>query len=151
MILDKIVNGGKYAAMSARFAKAFEMLTSGDLGSKEDGKYEVDGDSLFYLIQRYPTRDKDEMLFEAHKNYIDIQAIIDGQETIGYALTEILGEAVQPYKPDVAKYADPPVFTEVRLAKGMFAILYPDDAHKPCYDYGPEKSNVHKLVVKVKI
>jgi YhcH/YjgK/YiaL family protein len=89
------------------------------------------------------------MLFEAHKDYIDIQAIIDGEETIGYALTETL-EVVEPYKPDVVKCSDPDIFTEVKLAKGMFAIFYPDDAHKPCYDYRDGKSNVHKLVVKVK-
>jgi YhcH/YjgK/YiaL family protein len=103
------------------------------------------------MIQRYPTKDKADALFEAHKDYIDIQAIIDGEETIGYALTETLQDVVQPYKPDVTKYADPQIFTEVKLAKGMFAIFYPDDAHKPCYDYRDGKSNVHKLVVKVKV
>jgi YhcH/YjgK/YiaL family protein len=89
-------------------------------------------------------------LFEAHRDYIDIQAIIDGEETIGYALTGTLKDVVQPYKPDVEKYSDPKIFTEVKLAKGMFAIFYPHDAHKPCYDYHDGKSSVHKLVVKVK-
>jgi YhcH/YjgK/YiaL family protein len=102
------------------------------------------------MIQRYPTRNKQDMLFEAHKDYIDIQAIIDGEETIGHALTETLKDVVEPYKPDVVKYSDPQMFTEVKLAKGMFAIFYPDDAHKPCYDYHDGKSNVHKLVVKVR-
>lgn len=150
MIIDKIENAKLYTGLSESIAKGLEIIQDKSLFEKEDGKYEIDGDNLFILVQRYATKDKEEMLFEAHKNYIDIQAIIDGEETIGYALTETL-KVVQPYKPDVFKCADPDVFTEVKLAKGMFAILYPDDAHKPCYDYHAGKSNVHKVVVKVKI
>jgi len=151
MIVDKIENAKLYTGLSESIAKGLEIIRDKSVSEKEDGKYEIDGDNLFVLVQRYTTKDKEEMLFEAHKNHIDIQAILEGEETIGYALTETLGEVVQPYKPDVTKYADPPVFTEVKLAKGMFAILYPDDAHKPCYDYHDGKSNVHKVVVKVKI
>ena len=150
MIVDKIENAGLYKGLSAGVTRGLELLKDVKIAGQADGRYEVDGDNLFYMIQRYQTKDKDEMLFEAHKDYIDIQWIFDGEESIGYALTETLGEAVQPYKPDVAKYADPKIFTEVKLAKGMFAIFFPDDAHKPCYDYRDGKSNVHKLVVKVR-
>ncbi|MHC4618198.1 MAG: NanQ anomerase/TabA/YiaL family protein [Planctomycetota bacterium] len=150
MIVDKIENAGLYKGLSAGIARGLELMTDASVTGRENGKYEVDGDKLFYMIQRYPTKNKADALFEAHKDYIDIQAIIDGEETIGYALTETLQDVVQPYKPDVVKYADPQMFTEVKLAKGMFAIFYPDDAHKPCYDYHAGKSNVHKLVVKVK-
>jgi len=150
MIVDKIENADLYKGLSAAIAKGLELIKDASIAEQENGKYQVDGDNLFYMIQRYPTRDKEDMLFEAHKDYIDIQAIIDGEETIGYAITETL-QVVEPYKPDVMKYADPDIFTEVKLAKGMFAIFYPDDAHKPCYDYRNGKSNVHKVVVKVKV
>jgi YhcH/YjgK/YiaL family protein len=149
VIIDKIENAELYKVLSDGIAKGLELIKDAGIAAQEDGKYEVDGDNLFYMIQRYPTKNKEDMLFEAHKDYIDIQAIIDGEETIGYALTETL-QVVEPYKPDVTKYADPDIFTEVKLAKGMFAIFYPDDAHKPCYDYHPGKSNVHKVVVKIK-
>jgi biofilm protein TabA len=151
MIVDKIENAELYKGLSAGIDKGLELIKDASVAEQENGRYEVDGDDLYYMIQRYPTKNKEDSLFEAHKEHIDIQAIIDGEETIGYALTETLGQVVQPYKPDVTKYADPPVFTEVKLAKGMFAILYPDDAHKPCYDYREAKSNVHKVVVKVKV
>jgi len=150
MIVDKIENAELYKGLSEDIAKGLELLKDASVTEQENGKYEVDGDNLFYMIQRYPTKSKADALFEAHKDHIDIQAIIDGEETIGYALTETL-EVVQPYKPDVMKCADPEIFTEVKLAKGMFVILYPDDAHKPCYDYRDGKSNVHKVVVKVKV
>jgi YhcH/YjgK/YiaL family protein len=119
VIIDKIENADLYKVLSDGIAKGLELIKDAGIAAQEDGKYEVDGDNLFYMIQRYPTKNKEDMLFEAHKDYIDIQAIIDGEETIGYALTETL-QVVEPYKPDVTKYADPDIFTEVKLAKGMF-------------------------------
>jgi biofilm protein TabA len=149
MIVDKIENAKLYTGISERITKGLELLSDPAVAEKEDGKYEIDGDNLFFLVQRYTTKDKEEMLFEAHRNYIDIQAILDGEETIGYAPADEL-EVVEPYKPDVFKCADPDIFTEVKLPSGTFAIFFPNDAHKPCYDYNG-KSNVHKVVVKVKI
>ena len=151
MVVDKLENADLYKGLSAGIAKGLELIKDASLAAQEDGKYEVDGDNLFYMIQRYPTKDKEVMLFEAHKDYVDIQFIVAGEETIGYVLTETL-EITEPYKPDVMKGPDPAVYTEVKLTSGTFAIFYPDDAHKPCYVfYTDKKSNVHKMVVKVKI
>ena len=38
----------------------------------------------------------------------------------------------------------------IKLAKGEFAIFFPNDAHKPSINYG-NKSTVKKIVVKVPI
>ena len=149
MIVDLIGNSGIYEGLFEGVVKGLKLLKDSDLTSQEDGRYEVDGDDLFYLIQRYSTNNKEDTLFEAHRDYIDIQAVIEGEETIGYGPIGRMGKVIQPYEPDVIKYADPPVFTELKLTAGMFAIFYPDDAHKPCYH--THKSNVHKLVVKVRI
>jgi len=149
MIVDKIENANMYAALGERLAKGLELIQDPSMLEKEAGKYEVDGENLFYMIQSYTTKDKEEMLFEAHNDYIDIQAVIDGGETIGWAPADTL-EVVEPYKPDVYKCSDPDYFTELRLPKGTFAVFFPNDAHKPCYDYR-EKGPVFKVVVKVKI
>jgi YhcH/YjgK/YiaL family protein len=149
MIIDKLENAHLYKGLSARIARGLELLEDPALAKKQDGKYEIDGDKIFVLIQRYVSKNKSEMLFEAHKNYIDIQAILEGAETIGYAPADEL-EVTIPYKPDVMKCADPEVFTEAKLSAGMFGIFFPNDAHKPCYDY-KGKANVVKAVVKIKI
>ncbi len=149
MIVDLIRNAGIYEGLSEGVVKGLELLKDSNLTAQEDGRYEVIGDDLFYLIQRYSTKKKEDVLFEAHRDYIDIQAVIEGEETIGYGPAGRMGMVIQPYEPDVIKYADPPVFTELKLTAGMFAVFYPDDAHKPCYH--TNESSVHKLVVKVKI
>lgn len=149
MIADRIENASLYEQLSESIARGLEIIRDPLLAEKPDGRYEVAGDDLFMIVQRYPTKDKNEVLFEAHRAYIDIQVILDGQETIGYAPIDGL-EEVKPYAPDMIQFKDPSDFTELRLARGNFAIFFPGDAHKPCCHFRG-KSNVHKVVVKVRV
>jgi biofilm protein TabA len=101
------------------------------------------------MIQKYTTKNREDQLFEAHNKYIDIQAVIKGCETIGWAPADSI-DIVEPYTYDIYKGTEPLVFTELVLNKGTFAIFYPGDAHKPSCDYR-EKGQIIKIVVKVKI
>ena len=151
MIADNIQNAQLYSCCNKRFAKAFEVLGDEKLTEKADGKYEVDGKNLYYLVQRYQSKPLAEGRFEAHQKYIDIQYIAAGEEMLGYAPTEGL-EVQTPYNPekDIIFYNKPEKFTPVHLKAGLFAILWPDDAHMPGRALD-EPSNVLKVVVKVKI
>ena len=40
---------------------------------------------------------------------------------------------------------------KVVLESGEYAILYPNDIHKPGMTFGNEPTNVKKIVVKIKI
>jgi len=149
MIADKIENAGSYTKLSGRIARALAVLQDAVPANKEHGRYEVDGDNIFYMVQRYTTKDKAETRFEAHRKYIDIQAILEGAETIGLATTGDL-EVTEPYKPDVMFLKAPAAFTELYLPAGTFAIFYPSDAHMPCYHAG-KPSRVTKVVMKVRV
>jgi biofilm protein TabA len=149
MIADKIKNISLYTNISERIAKGLELLKDHDLINKADGKYEVDGDNIYYLVQRYKTKNYGEAKFEAHRNYIDIQAVLRGREIIGYTNIGNLKENV-PYKTDVVFFETPVEFTEIKLTEGMFTLLFPDDGHMPACDYGG-KNEVVKIVVKIKI
>jgi YhcH/YjgK/YiaL family protein len=148
MIADKIDNAGLYGNLSGRLAKGLEVLKDPSLAQKDDGRYEIDGDDIFYMIQRYTTKKKSEARFEAHKRYIDIQAILSGEETIGCAPADEL-EVTEPYKPDVMFLKAPERYTELHLPAGTFAVFHPSDAHMPCYHAAP--CEVTKAVVKVRV
>ncbi|HHE41381.1 MAG TPA: DUF386 domain-containing protein, partial [Dehalococcoidia bacterium] len=75
MILDRITNGERYACLSRDFARAFELLKQGDIARKEEGKYEVEGNRLYFMVQNYITKLAEERRFEAHRRYADIQAV----------------------------------------------------------------------------
>ena len=149
MIVDKIKNIGLYSKLSERISKGLKLIEDPGLLNKEDGKYEVDGDNLYYMIARYKTKNISEAKFETHKKYIDIQAVLKGKEIIGYTHMSNLKTNV-PYKEDIEFFETPEDYNEVKVKEGMFVILYPEDGHMPGCDYNG-KSDVLKVVVKVKI
>ena len=161
MILDTIDNTRLYVGLHARFAKAFEILTDKTLSQKEDGKYAVDGDNIYYTIQRYTTKPLNEGKLEAHRKYIDIQFYWLAQEILGYAQLKGLTTA-EEYNPqkDIAFFNTPKEITKVILEPGLFCILFPDDAHLPGrYEISPlggpcrqlnGPSEVLKVVIKIK-
>ncbi len=151
MIVDKIENAGVYADLSEQLAKALEVLKKEDFSKKAEGRYDIDGSNLYYLVQRYQTKPMEQCKLEAHENYIDIQFAADGEEILAYTPIDNL-EVTTPYnkEKDIVFYKTPAKITSVNLTPGMFCVLYPQDAHMPkCQLSGP--SNVLKVVVKVKI
>lgn len=150
MIVDKVQNVNLHSPLSDSIAKALEILKDNP-AEKADGRYDVDGDNLFYLVQRYQTGPIEQGKLEAHKKYIDIQFVAEGIEIIGY---EPIGnlETDVPYseEKDCVFYKPGEDFTPVTLTAGMFCILYPDDAHMPAREVNVP-CDVTKVVIKVKI
>ena len=149
MIVDKMENAHLYSGVSARMARGFELLKDSQLPEKADGRYEVDGSSLFYLVQSYASHPAEERRFESHQKYIDIQYMLLGEEVMGYAPASTL-VLKTPYDEakDIAFYDTPGSYSRLEVREGMFALFYPEDGHMPgCQLSGP--SNVRKVVVKV--
>lgn len=151
MIVDKLENANQYAGLSEKIERAFEILSDKSLAEKEDGRYEVDGDNLFYIVQRYQTKTIDKARFEAHEKYIDIHLVTNGTELIGHTLLDEL-EIEKPYDElnDIILYKAPDDINTVKLCKGTFCVLFPQDKHMPrCCVKKP--GEVCKIVVKVRI
>lgn len=149
MIFDTIENCELYKDVSPAIGKALEALKTFDLEGK-DGRYDIDGENIFFIVQRYKSRPKQEKL-EAHKNYIDIQYIDSGSEQIGYRCAKGLKPSVAYDKEkDVQFFADSDETIFLNMTKGSFAIFWPDDAHMPgCQIDGPE--DILKVVIKIKV
>jgi YhcH/YjgK/YiaL family protein len=113
-----------------------------------DGRHELDGDRIIAMPQGYPTRPRTEGRWEAHRRYIDIQYIISGQETMGWAPVSTL-EPVTTFDEakDVGFFAGNGDMLTVR--QGMFALFLPQDAHMPCLRVGQDPEQVRKIVMKV--
>jgi YhcH/YjgK/YiaL family protein len=162
MILDTIDNARLYLGLNPGFTKAFEILRDKTLSKKEDGKYAVDGEKIYYTIQRYKTKPLNEGNLEAHRKYIDIQFLLEGVELLGCAPLKGL-TAAQEYNPqkDIAFFNTPNDITKVKLEPGLFCILFPDDAHLPGrYEVSPAggpcqqltgPTDVRKVVIKIQI
>ena len=149
MILDSIKNINKYENLDIDLKSIVEFIDRVENENLENGKYELDGDKLFALVQSYETKDSDECRLESHKKYIDIQYVQEGTEVMywslvdGLKVTEDLSEIS-----DVIFYEDDKNATELVVNEKSFALFFTHDAHKPGVKFNT-KSNVRKIVFKI--
>jgi len=134
--------------------RAFEYLSRADLASLPLGRTDIEGDDVYVMMSEGETRPPEQVRFEAHRRYIDIQLVVRGQEAIGVAPVSAL-TTVEPYDPakDIEFFAVPRVLVESAtfgLRAGDFAVFAPGDGHRPSLHLdGPHVSR--KAVVKVSV
>lgn len=150
MIIDKLANWWLYAGMNDGFDTAFSALER--LLSKEpaDGKYVLDGEKLYASVQSYQTQEHSERKWEAHRDYIDIQFIWQGQEIIGWSPVEELVPVGTYSKTNDVQFFSGEMNTCLKVSEGVFAVFFPGDAHRPGCMW-EEAEAVKKIVVKIKV
>ena len=147
MILDKIENVHIYKNLwNARFGQALNYLQNFDFNWIKPGKYEIDGENIYMLVQEYITKEIIECNLEGHQKYIDIQYVLSGSELIGVTILKEQLPFNGQYENDCAFFESDKSF--LKLEAGMFAIFFPDDLHMPCLKIS-ECSKVKKIVIKV--
>jgi len=150
MITDKIQNAKAYEGLGERFQKAFDYLETADLMALAPGKYEIDGENIFFMIQEYETRELSAGKWEAHKKYADIQYLLAGKEQMGYAEIGDMSDCDDqtPAKDMLVYKTDNGKGSFIRHEAGQFSIFFPQDAHMPNLADGEQTQN-KKVVVKV--
>ena len=130
--------------LALRWLRAFDPATP-------DGRYPVDGEEVFALVQAYDTGPSTEKRFESHRAHLDVQYVAEGPERILHAPARILAAATEyDADADVLFYEEPKQATSLLLLPGDFAVFGPGDAHKPgCMAGG--RHRVKKVVVKVRV
>ncbi|BFG69489.1 YhcH/YjgK/YiaL family protein [Sediminibacterium sp. KACHI17] len=150
MVIDHISRAALYFHLHPGIETALRYIQTTDFTQLENGKYELDGEQLFAIVQAYDTKDPDTEKLEAHKKFIDVQYVVSGQEKMGHALlsTQVPSREYQS-DDDFMLFDETPDFFTVVTA-GMFTIFYPSDLHMPCIIH--ERSTpVKKVVVKVSV
>ena len=124
---------------------AFDFLKNQPLEVLKPGKYPILDEQVFATISEAPSHKLEDVKWESHRNYIDLQYIIKGKEKIG--VTDISTAIItKPYSPDVINYnAEGTYYT---AEPGQFFLFFPNDAHRPTiqvegYDV------VKKIVIKI--
>lgn len=150
MIYDRIDNIATYVSISEDIRIGLVWLRDAD-PDIEKGVYEL-SPRVKAIVSEYTTKDVNENGYEAHRDYIDIQYLLVGEEVLCYSPLEYLKE-IKAYRSEI----DAGFYVEtgervldLSLGDGYFAILFPQDGHMPCICAG-SAMNVKKVVVKVKI
>ncbi len=84
MIIDIIERASVYEKISPGFAAAMKFLYENRNGGLTQDRYEI-SDDAYALVKRYPSKALEDCKYEAHRDYIDVQYVVSGEECIGWA------------------------------------------------------------------
>ena len=148
MIFDTLDNVNNYEGLG-RVYTALKFLSETDFSKIDLGRYELDGDNIFYMVQSYNT-DPDKTISEAHKKYIDIQYMVEGEEIIGVADISCDKELTEAKEENDVWFYN--CKTEpLTLSAGKYMVLYPNDLHCPGVATNGTALTCRKVVIKVKV
>jgi biofilm protein TabA len=148
MIFDNIKNCEKYENININFKRSFEFLKREDLKLLSPGRYEIDGNEVFALIQQYETKDLEGREYEAHKQYIDIQYMMEGEEGMAFSSINDLYVTSEYEEEEDAMLLDGEKILH-KLNAEEFYVFFPEEPHLPGV-MNVEKKNVKKVVIKIK-
>ena len=149
MVYDNIKHASSYYSLGERISKALQYLEQTDFSNVEPGKYEIDGDNVFAIVQLNNTKPTSACKWESHKKYIDIQFIVAGQEKMGFSESAkvFVVEGYNKNK-DCTIYKGNGNFLIAN--EGHFALFFPADVHMPGMAINIPKE-IKKVVMKVKV
>ena len=150
MILDTFFHSASYQQLGPRFAAGLKWLGKFSPDAAV-GRYDIDGDDIFALVQSYDTVPSLEKRYESHRVYADIQYVAEGSELIYYApIAGLRPTIAYDEVKDYLLYSDPAAATPLLLEPGSFAIFFAQDGHKPGCVY-KAAARIKKVVVKVRL
>jgi biofilm protein TabA len=132
--------------------EAFNFLKTHDLAELRPGKYVIDSNNVFATVSGLNPDSKDQVKWEAHRNFNDLQYIIKGKAEMGIASSSSSKELVTvPYDPKTdnenftvtgEKYYD--------AVPGTFFIFSPKEMHRPAFKVDGY-NDIKKIVIKVRV
>jgi YhcH/YjgK/YiaL family protein len=150
MVVGTLSNIDTYKNISADIYAGLLFLKNAD-DSIAIGEYPINS-NVKAIVSEYRTVALFERGYEAHKHVIDIQYPIKGMERVKWSDLKDMNVNI-PYdeKKDRTFYKDPsPQGTHVDIGNGIFAIMFPEDAHSPQH-FVDEPEVIKKITIKVSI
>lgn len=131
---------------------AVRWLSENNLYETDAGRYDIlkNGD-MFCMIQEVITEPFNTRRPESHFEYLDVQLVIHGRESIGVARKSKLN-IPEEYRPDhdVVFYNEIDNESVFILSEGMFAVFLPSDIHRPCCEVG-KPAKIKKAIIKIRM
>jgi biofilm protein TabA len=149
MIYDSLGNFSDYLRLHPHFKSVDAFMKENNPASMAEGKYEVNDQGAFAMINEYNTKELSECFIECHRKYIDIQILFEGRERIG--ICDIRECEEYPYDPDkdFQKLAGEVNFIEI--TPKHFVIFFPRDGHMTQIKCGDFPEKVRKIVFKIPV
>jgi len=145
MILDHMDHLGRYASLNPRLAMAVRYFETHDYRALPDGKTVIDGENVFVntAVNRL---EREEMAWEAHGVYADIQIILEGRERFGWSDRAEM-DPLDPARDFRSCRTKPQA--EMTLEEGQFVLFLPGEPHSPGNPAGVP-ADCRKAVLKIR-
>ncbi|MGL5964700.1 MAG: YhcH/YjgK/YiaL family protein [Fusobacteriaceae bacterium] len=151
MILDSFCNPLNQMRYPKVLEETIEYLRKLDFNGIPVGRHEIKGDDIFINIAEYNSFPREERIIEAHREYVDIQFITEGEEKIGFGVFSDKNVVKEKYDSsrDLLVYEKIENEFDLILTPGVFAVFFTEEPHRPCVMVdGAVK--VKKYVVKIR-
>jgi biofilm protein TabA len=149
MIFSNISQSGRYTALHPLFSRAFDYIRNTDLFAVAPGRFNIIGDDLIAIVERVPGKMKEMARLEAHRKYIDIQLVLEGDEQMGWKPLEDCLNPVSEHsmEKDIRFFHDAPA-SWIAVPPDHFCIFFPEDAHAPLVGSGMVRKVIFKVAVQ---
>jgi len=136
--------------LQEKIAEAIAYISTLRFEEMELGRHDVN-EEFYVNLQAYNTKAFEDTRFEAHRQYVDVQFMVEGTERIDVAAAALL-EVEDAYDEQVeAMFLKAPKHAaSVVLTAGGYVVLYPEDAHRPGISV-QESVPVKKIIGKVRV
>ncbi len=140
----------KYDLTERKFRTAFAFLKRDDLALLPEGWVEL-GDGVRASVQHYVTSPAEQLKYESHERFFDVQYLVEGVELLGCCgRSEARPSSDYDAAGDVTFYDEPAFAGGALLRAGDLVVFAPEDVHKPRIAAG-EPMAVKKIVIKVPV
>ncbi|HEJ8429788.1 TPA: YhcH/YjgK/YiaL family protein [Klebsiella oxytoca] len=137
------------AGLSPVLLEAVRLAVKAQPQQCEPGRYDLQGDDIYMNVMRFATQPAESKKAELHEKFIDIQILLEGEETIHYGVVDSARECeTWHHEEDYRLCSTIADQQQVVLKPGMFAIFLPGEPHKPGVQ-GAESVEIKKTVIKV--
>ncbi|MBI5918723.1 MAG: YhcH/YjgK/YiaL family protein [Nitrosomonadales bacterium] len=148
MILSSRALSPRYVALHPLFPRIFDYIHATDLYALAPGRYPLQGEELIAIVEQVSAKTKEVARLECHRRYIDIQLVLEGDETMGWKPLADCHNPVAEFSAerDIQFFTDAPA-SYVPVPPGHFCIFFPEDAHAPLVGSGTIRKVIFKIAI----
>ncbi|MBJ9572367.1 YhcH/YjgK/YiaL family protein [Citrobacter sp. RHB36-C18] len=130
--------------------QALTLAVAANPQEKTPGRYELQGDNIFMNVMQFATQSPEQKKAELHREYIDIQVLLSGEERILFGMTDSARQCEEMHVEDDYQLCSQIADEQAMVLKpGRFVIFMPGEPHKPgCVVQAPV--DIKKVVIKVR-
>lgn len=149
MIFGNVNQENTFGTLEADVKKCIEYVNTHDLSAYEAGSHVIEGDNFFVNIVEYETTTSENRIWEAHRKYLDVHVMLQGEEQIDLNFIHNLAQKEFVEKDDFLPL-EGEKNSHAILRTGDFLVCYPGDGHRTAVQVD-KSCKVKKAIFKVMI